>query len=190
VLRWDLNTKTVLRTFDGHYDHVQSLFVSLPLMRVPHASSESRKSEPRLVTSSFDKYVVFVVYYKNESPLLILFYCDSMNSYRTIKVWNIKTGECLKTLFGHEEGVWSVAADTLRIVSGAHDGRVIVWDMESGEKMYEIRGDSRGARDVELKVNCVTLSDTKIVVGTDDGTVRVFSFAPPAAATAVAASNK
>lgn len=39
----------------------------------------------------------------------------------TIKLWDIDTGIAVKTLFGHIEGVWAVASDKLRLVSGSHD---------------------------------------------------------------------
>ena len=42
----------------------------------------------------------------------------------TIRLWDTATGECLKTFFGHVQGVWSLAGDTLRLVSGANEGMV------------------------------------------------------------------
>lgn len=44
----------------------------------------------------------------------------------TIKVWDIATGKAVKTLFGHIEGVWAVASDSLRLVSGSHDRTIKV----------------------------------------------------------------
>ncbi|KAJ3332598.1 hypothetical protein HDU76_013702 [Blyttiomyces sp. JEL0837] len=113
---WDLETKQVLRTFIGHNDQVQDLQLSLPHTRNPRASSASRAGIPKLVSASLDK---------------------------TIKIWSIDSGECLKTLFGHEEGVWCVSSDTLRIVSGAHDKKLNLWDLESGTIIGEVvtRGD-------------------------------------------------
>ena len=49
----------------------------------------------------------------------------------TIKVWDLDTGKATQTLFGHIEGVWSVASDKLRLVSGSHDRTIKVrpsWD--------------------------------------------------------------
>lgn len=39
----------------------------------------------------------------------------------TIRLWDIDSGKATKTLFGHIEGVWAVASDKLRLVSGSHD---------------------------------------------------------------------
>lgn len=44
----------------------------------------------------------------------------------TIKVWDLETGKVAQTLFGHIEGVWSVASDKLRLVSGSHDRTIKV----------------------------------------------------------------
>jgi F-box/WD-40 domain protein MET30 len=140
---WNLETKELIRSFCGHSDQVQTLQISVPHRRDPRASKESQGVEPRLVTGSLDK---------------------------TVKVWRIETGECIKTLFGHEEGIWCVTSDTLRIVSGAHDRKMHVWDMESGESLYTISEENNGA------INCCHLSDTKIVSGNEDGTIHVYDF--------------
>ncbi|KAK9240827.1 quinon protein alcohol dehydrogenase-like superfamily [Lipomyces kononenkoae] len=87
----------------------------------------------------------------------------------TIKVWDANTGECTKTLFGHVEGVWGLAADTFRIVSGAHDRLVKVWDIQSGKCLHTFSGHS-------APVACVGLSDSRLASGSDDGEVRVYSF--------------
>lgn len=55
------------------------------------------------------------------TPLLISGSLDN-----TIKVWDIDTGKASKTLFGHIEGVWAVASDKLRLVSGSHDRTIKV----------------------------------------------------------------
>ncbi|KAJ6016279.1 hypothetical protein N7540_010870 [Penicillium herquei] len=40
---------------------------------------------------------------------------------RMIKVWNVRTGACLKTLMGHEKGIACVQFDSRRIISGSND---------------------------------------------------------------------
>ena len=44
----------------------------------------------------------------------------------TIKLWDIEAGKVTHTLFGHIEGVWAVASDKLRLVSGSHDRTIKV----------------------------------------------------------------
>ncbi|KAJ3133065.1 hypothetical protein HK100_004681 [Physocladia obscura] len=157
VRMWDIATKTVVREFVGHHDQVQSLSISLPVPRSARASIESLGGSPKLVTGSTDKFV---------------------------KVWDIETGKCLHTLYGHEDGVMCVASDTLRVVSGSHDDTVIVWDLESGKRIHsmEMAGQSRGntvdGGATGGVINCVQLSDTKVLTGGEDGVISVYDFYP------------
>ncbi|ORX58473.1 WD40 repeat-like protein [Piromyces finnis] len=89
-----------------------------------------------------------------------------------IKIWDIYTGECKKTLFGHVEGVWCVSFDNMRIVSGAHDQTIKVWDMETG-KIEQNFIKHLGP------VNCIQLTDTKIISGGDDGKISILDFDLP-----------
>lgn len=87
----------------------------------------------------------------------------------TIKLWNVKTGKCVRTQFGHIEGVWSIAADTFRIVSGAHDRTIKVWDLQSGKCMHTF-----GSND--SSVSCVSLGDTRFASGLENGKIKVYYF--------------
>ncbi|WFD35612.1 hypothetical protein MCUN1_002470 [Malassezia cuniculi] len=87
----------------------------------------------------------------------------------TLKAWDVRTGRCLRTLFGHVEGVWSVDVDSLRVVSASHDRTVKVWDRDTGQCQNTLVG-HRAA------VTCVALGDDKLISGGDDGSVRVWSF--------------
>lgn len=44
-------------------------------------------------------------------------------------LWDIECGACLRVLEGHEELVRCIRFDTKRIVSGAYDGKIKVWDL-------------------------------------------------------------
>lgn len=87
----------------------------------------------------------------------------------TVKMWDVATGQCVRTLFGHIEGIWSLAADTFRVVSGSHDKSVKVWDLQSGRNWHTFNTHSS-------HVTCVGLSDTRLASGSDDGVVEMLCF--------------
>lgn len=98
----------------------------------------------------------------------------------TLKIWDVRTGRCIRTLFGHVEGVWSLDVDKLRIASASHDRTIKIWDRDTGYCQNTLVG-HKGA------VTCVSLSDDKIVSGSDDGDIKVWSFAAASAAAAASA---
>ena len=51
---------------------------------------------------------------------------------KTIKIWDINSGECLKTLEGHTNVVMSVFAKDNLIISGSYDKTIRIWDINSG----------------------------------------------------------
>ena len=48
----------------------------------------------------------------------------------TIRLWDIECGECLRVLEGHDELVRCIRFDNKRIVSGAYDGKIKIWDLK------------------------------------------------------------
>ena len=57
----------------------------------------------------------------------------------TIKIWDLKTGECLKTLEGHSNSVSvTISPDGKYIVSGSYDETIKIWDIKTGENIYTI----------------------------------------------------
>ncbi|CAF1679581.1 unnamed protein product, partial [Adineta ricciae] len=46
-------------------------------------------------------------------------------------VWDIECGACLRVLEGHDELVRCIRFDSKRIVSGAYDGKIKIWDLQA-----------------------------------------------------------
>jgi WD40 repeat protein len=59
----------------------------------------------------------------------------------TIKIWDIRTGECLKTLQGHTDRIRAVtiSPDGTTIASGSFDGTIKLWDVKTGECLKTLR---------------------------------------------------
>ncbi|KAL1839400.1 hypothetical protein VTJ49DRAFT_1531 [Mycothermus thermophilus] len=214
---WDLDTRRVIRTFEGHVGHVQQVLL-LPVEYEPDdellaaaeaagASTVPDNSDTISVTSnSADGSTVAIVQPspsldgtrrgsspqpspvpQREEDIRALYgpafasdptrplpprYFLSGALDSTIRLWDSATGRCIKTMFGHLEGIWSLAGDTIRVISGANDGMVKCWEPRSGKCDATFVG-HRGP------VTCVGLSDSRMASGSEDGEIRVYSFRDP-----------
>jgi len=67
-------------------------------------------------------------------------YLCSGSDDKTIKVWNVATGECVKTLTGHTNYVFCVNYNPQSnlIVSGSFDESVRIWDVKTGKCLKTI----------------------------------------------------
>ncbi|CAG8568218.1 15868_t:CDS:2 [Dentiscutata erythropus] len=151
---WDLTSQSCTQIFDGHNAPVQCIQPTY-LRMSSNTTLTTIDDQPCNRNSRKDD---------NLTPVIISSSLDNV-----IKIWSLQTGECLRTLFGHEEGVWSLAVDKLRLISGAQDGIIKIWDKDSGNCMHTLIGHC-GA------VTCVALSDTKIITAGDDADIRIWDF--------------
>jgi WD40 repeat protein len=90
---------------------------------------------------------------------------------RIVRVWDLATGDCLRTLEGHADWVTSVAvtADGRFALTGGVDAAVRVWDLATGRCLRTLEGHTGGVYSVAMTVDGrVALS------GGNDGAVRVW----------------
>ncbi|KOS19174.1 putative E3 ubiquitin ligase complex SCF subunit scon-2 [Escovopsis weberi] len=87
----------------------------------------------------------------------------------TVRLWDVATGRCVRSMFGHVEGVWALAGDTIRVVTGANDSMVKIWEPRSGKCERSFTGHAG-------PVTCVGLGDSRMASGSEDGEVRLYSF--------------
>ena len=76
---------------------------------------------------------------------------------------------CVRTFFGHVEGIWALAADHLRLISGSEDRMMKVWDPRTGKCERTFSGHAG-------PVTCVWLSDSRVASGGEDCEVRMLCF--------------
>ncbi|XP_068594818.1 F-box/WD repeat-containing protein 8 [Brachionichthys hirsutus] len=62
----------------------------------------------------------------------------SGNKDRRVRVFDLRSGSSVASLYGHYLGVTSVQADDWKIVSGGGEGLVCVWEMRMGTKLWEM----------------------------------------------------
>ncbi len=74
---------------------------------------------------------------------------------KTLKVWDLETGDELRTLVGHSGWVTGVAlsADGRRAVSASRDKTIKVWDLETGDELRTLAGHSNAVNGVALSAD-------------------------------------
>ena len=74
----------------------------------------------------------------------------SASADKTLKIWDLRTFEEVRTLTGHQNDIYSVAVspDTKHIVSGGLDMIVMLWCFHTGELLFSYRGHSQSVRSV------------------------------------------
>ena len=90
---------------------------------------------------------------------------------KTLRVWNLETGTCLRAVEGHTDSVCtvSVTPDGRRAVSGSFDKTLRVWNLETGGGTV-LRGHTDAVRSVS-----VTPGGDRAVSGSQDRTLRVWN---------------
>lgn len=190
---WDLDTGNCIHSFAGHVGQVQQV---LPLPREFEFEHDDCGDETQSMASTGDtsnpgspgsaadhndpeETSPSAPEFQPMSPTFDALFKDgrpqpprymltaSLDS--TLRLWEVPTGRCLRTFFGHIEGVWGVAADTLRIVSAGHDRLTKVWDPRTGKCERTFTG-HRGP------VTSIGLSDSRLATGSEDSEIRMYSF--------------
>lgn len=89
---------------------------------------------------------------------------------RTIKIWDLVSGEVVHTLEGHEGDVEAIAivSHGRRAVSGASDGTLRVWDLETGSL---VRSPIRAGRPTD---SVAVSPDGRVAISNDHHVVRVW----------------
>lgn len=64
----------------------------------------------------------------------------------TIELWDVETGQVLRTFAGHSDGVWSLAfsPDGTMLASGSWDKKIEIWEVDSGQVLHTFTGNTEG----------------------------------------------
>ena len=181
---WDVQTGQCLQTFPGYTDRVFSIAFS-PDSRLLASGSEDhlvrvwdvKTGQLLRVLSGHTNEVRAVAFSPQAYPSipaatqkrLIL----ASGSYdRTVRVWDINTGECLQVLQSHADRVWSIAfsPDGRCLASGSSDRTLKLWDIHSGLCLKSLLGHSQQLRTVAFSTDGQTL-----ISGSDDQSLRLWN---------------
>ena len=88
---------------------------------------------------------------------------------KTVRIWDVKSGEGVRTLEGHSRAVYSVCGlEGGLLASGSDDKTVRIWDVKSGEGVRTLEGHQDYVRSV------CGLEGGLLASGSDDKTVRIW----------------
>lgn len=87
---------------------------------------------------------------------------------RTVRVWNMETGEQLHCLKGHTLAVKALQFDEVKLITGSMDSTLIVWDWRKGKSIRTLFGHTEG-------VVCLNYDSNVLASGSVDSTIRVWN---------------
>ena len=92
----------------------------------------------------------------------------------TIKLWNLTTGQVIRTLKGHSDWVRAVAVslDGQMLASGSNDNTIKLWNLATGQQIRTMAGHSYSVSAVAFSSDGQTLAS-----GSGDGTIKLWNVA-------------
>jgi WD40 repeat protein len=81
---------------------------------------------------------------------------------RTLRIWDLESGQALRTLEGHTDGVSAVEVtpDGRHAVSGSSDQTLRIWDLDGGKEIAAFTGDNQ-------MHSCAVTSDGRTIIAAD-----------------------
>ncbi|KAI6783624.1 Cell division control protein-like protein [Emericellopsis cladophorae] len=144
----------------------------LRIWRLPEIGSKRYTQSGAPASDSECPYFIRALHGHTHSVRAISAHGDTLvsGSYDSVvRVWRISTGECLHSLHGHSQKVYSVVLDheRNRCISGSMDSLVKIWDLRTGACLYTLEGHS-------LLVGLLDLRDERLVSAAADSTLRIW----------------
>ncbi|MBN3939275.1 MAG: hypothetical protein HWQ40_04810, partial [Nostoc sp. NMS9] len=96
----------------------------------------------------------------------------SASSDKTLKLWNLETGEDERTFKGHRHRVTAVALtpDGKKVISASDDNTLKLWNLETGEDEQTFKGHSSWVRAVAF-----TPDGKKVISASSDNTLKLWN---------------
>ncbi|TKX23304.1 WD domain-containing protein 18 [Elsinoe australis] len=86
----------------------------------------------------------------------------SASGDRTIRMWNVLTGDCIREFQGHGKGIACVQFDGRRIVSGSSDHTVRIFDAATKGEVACLQGHSNLVRTLQARFGDKTITDEEL----------------------------
>jgi len=138
---WDLESGQTIRTLEGHW--VSAVAVTPDGRRAVSASGDQTPRDP----------------------------WDAASEDRTLRLWDLESGQTIRTLEGHTGSVSAVAVapDGRRAVSASKDKTLRLWDLGTGQTLRTLEGHTDWVSAVAM-----TPDGRRAVSASEDQTLRVW----------------
>ena len=83
-----------------------------------------------------------------------------------VRLWDLRSGEVIRTLKGHSNAITCLKFDTTNIVTGSLDKSVKTWDLRTGGMIDSFTFGSH--------IRSLDFDKNKIIVATEENSVKVF----------------
>ena len=182
IKMWDINENKLIKNFKGHLGQVQKI-VLLHLQDDVNLVTDDNcidQNNNRIDSNNVESGLKKGVKYPTHVVSCSL---DS-----TIKIWDVKTGKCIRTQFGHVGGVWDIECDNFRIISCSRDKHTKVWDLQNGKLLLNFNESDNNTEDLNSNIsngnngncgaikNCLDLGDSEFITGDDSGFIKIYNF--------------
>jgi WD40 repeat protein len=162
----------IVRTFEGHSHHVQSVTITRDGRHILSTSSDCTLKLWDIETG----HVLRTLVGHNKDVVRAAISPDgqhaiSASSDTTLKIWDLHSGRELRTLEGHTGPVSGVAIsnDGKRAISSSRDYTLRLWELETGRQLCVMKGHSNAVLDIAMS------NDSRRAVSVSyDRTVRLW----------------
>ncbi|NET35645.1 MAG: AAA family ATPase [Cyanothece sp. SIO1E1] len=152
---WDVNTGQCVRTLQGYAQLIRSIAFA------PHGNAlntDATDSTDDVTPASLDT---------QNSHILASGCLDGV-----IRLWNLQTGQVLRTLREHRGGIFSVAfhGNGQILASGSEDRTIKLWDLQTAQTIKTLRGHQAAVSSVAFGPDSQILAS-----GSEDQTIQLWN---------------
>ena len=88
---------------------------------------------------------------------------------KTIKIWDIETGQCFQTLTGHTDWISCLKIYQNWLISGSDDNTIKIWNLTTGQCLQTFIGHTSS-------ITCLKIYQNRLISGYQNGTIKIWRF--------------